>query len=688
MKLLKKCFLLVICAMGLITIASCDNDTPVYHTVEFNSNGGSTVSSQQVKTGDKAFEPETPTLKWYDFIGWYSDEALTVKFSFETLITKNTTLYAKWQQQDVENVIEILDVEKPSDLLLYESNRKEKDNKRTEFKDLTQEYLVGDDNPWIFKPEVSFISVDPITDDWEEITIVEWNYVINVAILRDTQYQLLTDENVNDYIDSINAKNASVDFSNKAIGNRFKVTVYPEGLTEEQIANISDYTITVEIMVVDGYNAYTALDLAYIENREDTDEALAWKAFKEEKGLDVNYHPTRIIFHKDIKVTTEDLPKFFFYQETDTDLKPTDADYQRTLGSMKDYKSLYYRDVKDASQFTISGNYFQLSIASLPVVTREDGRITAEGEVISHTTLLRFQGSESGKTAIENISIVGNAPRVENKLKAGGTIFIKVEGPEFKAYNNIATSSFIVYMPNYTLTKFTMEKCKAFDSFNCFVYNWGSDKVYMIDCEMKDAGGPVIIQDHVDHETDGSGGRIAETTIINCDLESYVNGSEGWFTIVKASALVAPIVGMDALFNPFGKSILAKNTTNDYNYFNFICINKSGSSASPTAVKIQGTLKIDEYPAFDYGKTVDEVKLVSTIASQFSAPYFQTTAGGVAWTDAKTGLFSTDLSSGQPTQIINPADPIYSGDYIGLYYNGMMIVFGYGSVGNTYTPIG
>ena len=36
-------------------------------------------------------------------------------------------------------------------------------------------------------------------------------------------------------------------------------------------------------------------------------------------------------------------------------------------------------------------------------------------------------------------------------------------------------------------------------------------------------------------------------------------------------------------------------------------------------------------------------------------------------------------------QIINPADLLYQGEYLGLYYNGMMIVFGFGDAGQVYS---
>ena len=68
---------------------------PVYY-VSFQSNGGTAVSWQLVKSGYTATKPDDPTKEDDSFLGWYTDSAFTTLFDFETLITANITLYAKW----------------------------------------------------------------------------------------------------------------------------------------------------------------------------------------------------------------------------------------------------------------------------------------------------------------------------------------------------------------------------------------------------------------------------------------------------------------------------------------------------------------------------------------------------------------------------------------------------------------
>ncbi|WEK54567.1 MAG: InlB B-repeat-containing protein [Candidatus Cohnella colombiensis] len=68
------------------------------HTVSFDSKGGSTVANQTVGYGSKASEPTVPTKDDLVFGGWYSDSALTSAYDFETQVTADITLYAKWQR--------------------------------------------------------------------------------------------------------------------------------------------------------------------------------------------------------------------------------------------------------------------------------------------------------------------------------------------------------------------------------------------------------------------------------------------------------------------------------------------------------------------------------------------------------------------------------------------------------------
>lgn len=70
--------------------------TTITYTVTFNTNGGSAIAPATVAKGSKAIRPVPPTKTGAAFDDWYSDVALSVLYDFNTAVTGNLTIYAKW----------------------------------------------------------------------------------------------------------------------------------------------------------------------------------------------------------------------------------------------------------------------------------------------------------------------------------------------------------------------------------------------------------------------------------------------------------------------------------------------------------------------------------------------------------------------------------------------------------------
>jgi uncharacterized repeat protein (TIGR02543 family) len=68
------------------------------YTITFDSNGGSAVENQEIDYNSKVNVPESPVLDKYTFVGWYANPDLSIKYDFNTLVTSNLTLYAKWEK--------------------------------------------------------------------------------------------------------------------------------------------------------------------------------------------------------------------------------------------------------------------------------------------------------------------------------------------------------------------------------------------------------------------------------------------------------------------------------------------------------------------------------------------------------------------------------------------------------------
>ena len=64
--------------------------------VSFDADGGNEIETQTILQGEKVIRPEDPTKKGYKFVHWMLDDE---KFDFETEITADIVLKAKWEKE-------------------------------------------------------------------------------------------------------------------------------------------------------------------------------------------------------------------------------------------------------------------------------------------------------------------------------------------------------------------------------------------------------------------------------------------------------------------------------------------------------------------------------------------------------------------------------------------------------------
>ncbi|MCQ2463305.1 MAG: Ig-like domain-containing protein [Clostridia bacterium] len=72
-------------------------------TVDFYTDGGSEVASQTVSNGCTAARPADPTKTGCTFAGWYADREFTQLYNFNTPVTQNIVLFAKWECAAIDN---------------------------------------------------------------------------------------------------------------------------------------------------------------------------------------------------------------------------------------------------------------------------------------------------------------------------------------------------------------------------------------------------------------------------------------------------------------------------------------------------------------------------------------------------------------------------------------------------------
>lgn len=92
-------------AHNVVLLGDIKPQDTVKYLVRFEPNGGAPKPADQtVARGSVAAEPtgaEKPELEGYTLEGWYTDQALTTKWSFAEAVMGDMTLHAKWIENDV-----------------------------------------------------------------------------------------------------------------------------------------------------------------------------------------------------------------------------------------------------------------------------------------------------------------------------------------------------------------------------------------------------------------------------------------------------------------------------------------------------------------------------------------------------------------------------------------------------------
>lgn len=78
------------------------------YTVKFETNGGSAIADQSVIKNGTVIRPADPARDGYVFEGWYADEQFNQFYDFNTPISRNMILYARWTDVSSHSVTFVL----------------------------------------------------------------------------------------------------------------------------------------------------------------------------------------------------------------------------------------------------------------------------------------------------------------------------------------------------------------------------------------------------------------------------------------------------------------------------------------------------------------------------------------------------------------------------------------------------
>ncbi len=385
---------------------------------------------------------------------------------------------------------------------------------------------------------------------------------------------------------------------------------------------------------------------------------------------------------------------------------------------------------------------------------------------------VRLHASQ-GQASMQDINFIGNGPRSADPKNSGGVILCKARSVNFTADNTISKDFNIIWFTEFgfnftpvptgadeetktklnTLNayianegndafvqqqlaqlgvtncktknaKFTYTNNKGYNSYNSHFYIWGGN-AYMENNIMHDAGGPVIIADHVSHgyikhegdvtsseKTMWAYGTPAYIDVVNCDYQSLVTGQEGWFaTFTDPTAEVNPITALvqsfitpDTLFGSVGATKTNVVTKDGVKFLNMVLIYKWGDKGLPTGGGItRGYCRMfDDKTEYDkyYGLNGQTKDTTVTYGWDRSINWFENTAlsasqsipgkynGNAAFTNLTNMIASGEQyrfensSTGYNSIIPGTEDEarehldVYSGDYLNLYLsNGFGTMF-------------
>ena len=395
---------------------------------------------------------------------------------------------------------------------------------------------VGDDNPLDVKPVLKILDLNTM----EAVPQSNWDF--------DYEYKLQK-HNGEAYVDVtedygvFDAENCTFDFNEAAIGGQFKLSVMPGGLTDAQKAD-PENTKSVELKVFNGYNVYTADELAYFNdinflstNRQGSATAginESWVAFRRAHGLSESYVAPSIFLQKTIEIKRENLPDVIFYTEEEAAGQPD------WVGKMKDASDIYchYSD-----GFTFNGNYFHIDTTKVPLAIDDPG--LGYDDNVSHCTLFKiaFNGSATERTTkevfLKHCSYFGNAPRGDDENDFSmGLIFFKIQNKQYR--NNIVLQATfdqfnvkgacISFFSEYGESKMIVKDSIVSEGYSNGLYLWNNGHVDFQNSELRNFGGPVFITDgSVDDTNVGFKITADEATV----FDNWVTGSEPWFTHTK-----------------------------------------------------------------------------------------------------------------------------------------------------------
>lgn len=444
------------------------------------------------------------------------------------------------------------------------------------FKLMDHPYVVGDDNPFYF-----VLTISAYDENMDKVEVPGYTSVSNVYLGDSTTP--LSGAELAKYV-SIDESAHSFQFTPEAIGKTFKLETRPaKGVAGYE----EDFTKSINVTVVDGWNIYQAWELNYITNWSDFDfTEVDANETRDQVKIVHDYLTTShlipadkiptslsgIVLHGNINILPEDIPAEYFLGKDRT-------------------KELYDRinvfsHVTTATNpnFTVYGNYFTICSNALPPVcamgTGNQSDIVSNAQLFGFSVdhNIRWAGyvvNEDGSislsydhtkysTTIQDLYLRDDNPTsntpADSPRRMRGLIGIKSWGQIMNLKNSNIEAFYIGYLADSDFQTLNISDTKFYNSWQNHLFVW-SDNPYVesknddhkinvpegwkypvltINAENSSftkSGGPTIIAQVNQPDLEGSAYCGAIVNLKNAtteDLWTYVTGTEAWFQSMGA----------------------------------------------------------------------------------------------------------------------------------------------------------
>lgn len=556
----------------------------------------------------------------------------------------------------------------PDFVKTYTSNNVAKADDDSKFYETT-EYYVGDDNEFEFAPELTVRSKET------RQTVLPDRYNVTLSVkLNGTE--LVGTEDEDTYFTFSNFK---FKFTEEAVGKTFVITMKPADFEEEADAvsftfNVADgYNVSQEnvkdlgrmALVSDTfddtkyeYAGNNAEDVYYNYTTHDKEKRAIytiWENYYAKLAeTDAHYADAKavngIFIHGDIYVTPNDLPSDFFISADEVAHRATAGHLDGLEGSLQDRSYLYLHYLEN--DFTFNGNLFKVSFNgdsskgydAIPWGLGDGNTFykTTEECIMGHSKAFMFIGGNKDNRSsyvatFKNAFIEGNVSNVQSIIDAGDAdasakasgslIMVTSVYADTQVKNTIINSALIgMYSEaNKKVADYNdglhADKVKVYNCYNSALFCYDSANNDISNSTLHTFGGPaVFLISDVYNGTDiwaASCVVDAITTVTN-----EILGTEAWFTIVKANAIIPQITQLDLLLRGqhLGVTFIGDNGKMD-----MLELSMDGAYLNSDRLDLYSTFSYQGYPlVLDGSHILDESDPTNPIYQVLTATGYQT----------------------------------------------------------------